>query len=268
MNKKRQTVLATDLDGTWIPLQGVPDNQRDLQKLTKSLQTQNVPVIYVTGRHLPAVEQLIVTHPLPAPNWIICEVGATIYQRDETGKLLLVEDYHQHLQQRVDGYTLKRVQEMLTRFPELHLQEPHNQGRFKLSYYVKPDHYNRLIGQVDELLQTSQIPWNLISSIDPFNGEGLFDLLPLGVSKAYALQWWSQSTQVEKSSIIYAGDSGNDFAAFVAGYRTIVVGNADRRLAERVQQEHKSRGYVDRLYLAQLPATSGVLEGCRAFRIV
>lgn len=268
MNQFPQAVLATDLDGTWIPLSQYPKNQTDLQELTERLKGRSVPVMYVTGRHVEAVEAIIASHPLPAPDWIVCEVGATIYRRDESGSLQTVEEYHNYLQQIVKEYSLQNLRKCFAHVPALRLQEPFNQGRFKLSYYIDPAMYEAAVHQMTEILRQDNIPWNLISSIDPFNGQGLLDLLPRGVSKAFALEWWSKSTEVEYSSIVYAGDSGNDYAAFVAGFRAIVVGNANRQLAEQVRQEHESRGYKNRLHLATEPATSGVLEGCRAFGII
>ena len=56
-----------------------------------------------------------------------------------------------------------------------------------------------------------------------------------------------------------------DWAALVAGYRVIVVANADPELACRVDEYHTDRQWEGRLYLARGPATSGVYEGCRAF---
>jgi hydroxymethylpyrimidine pyrophosphatase-like HAD family hydrolase len=93
----------------------------------------------------------------------------------------------------------------------------------------------------------------------------LIDLLPDGVSKAYSLAWWVESRGEPCESIIYAGDSGNDYAALTAGYQSILVGNADRTLAKKVSDFHQSHGWNDRLFLATQAATSGVLEGFRHF---
>ena len=77
-----------------------------------------------------------------------------------------------------------------------------------------------------------------------------------------------QHAGVKPESLVFAGDSGNDLAALIAGYRTIVVANADRRLAQQVQDAHRAAGWKDRLHLARGRATSGVLEGCRRFELV
>ena len=73
---------------------------------------------------------------------------------------------------------------------------------------------------------------------------------------------------MRRESIVFAGDSGNDLAALTAGYRAILVGNADRSLAHQALQAHQQSNWSDRLYLAREKATSGVLEGCRWFGLV
>ena len=44
-------VLATDLDGTLIPLDGNQQNQSDLQTLAAELERNDVTLVFVTGRH-------------------------------------------------------------------------------------------------------------------------------------------------------------------------------------------------------------------------
>ncbi|HCS55368.1 MAG TPA: hypothetical protein DIW81_27925, partial [Planctomycetaceae bacterium] len=62
-------------------------------------------------------------------------------------------------------------------------------------------------------------------------------------------------------------DSGNDYAAFVSGFRAILVNNTNSKIVDQVAQEHQKLGYTDRMYHAKSSATSGVLEGCRAFQL-
>ena len=103
--------------------------------------------------------------------------------------------------------------------------------------------------------------------MDPFNGGGLIDFLPQQVSKAYALEWWCGFAKHERRAVVFAGDSGNDTAALTAGFRAIVVANADRNVALEVYQVHKKQGWENRLVVADAPATSGLLEGCLRFRL-
>jgi hydroxymethylpyrimidine pyrophosphatase-like HAD family hydrolase len=150
----------------------------------------------------------------------------------------------------------------------LRLQEPEKQGRFKLSFYTDAGRLDELVARVQRELEKSLAPYTIVPSIDPFNGDGLIDVLPATVSKAHALEWLVQHMGSSREAVVFAGDSGNDLAALTAGYRAVLVGNADPLIAEQACQVHGESGWKNRLYLARGQATSGVLEGCRWFRLV
>lgn len=260
------TVLATDLDGTLIPLGDSEPNRRDLACLRTHFKSTDATLVFVTGRHLASAQQAIDEFELPVPDWIICDVGSTICCVSTTGRFESVVDYENCLATRTAGVTLENVRDALRPIAGLRLQEPEKQGRFKLSYYTDQAALSNLAGEVAGCVDG--LPYSIISSIDPFNGDGLIDLLPAGVSKAFALHWWTQHTQRRATDLIFAGDSGNDLAALTAGYRTIVVGNASDEVVRETQQAHAKNGWTDRLHLAQGFATSGVLEGCRAHGLI
>jgi hypothetical protein len=72
--------LATDLDGTFIPLSQIEQNQKDLIILSRELLEWQIGLAFVTGRHFELVQEAIEENLLPHPNWIICDVGTTILQ--------------------------------------------------------------------------------------------------------------------------------------------------------------------------------------------
>ena len=261
-------VLATDLDGTLIPLAGHAKNESDLPILASQLQRSGVTLVFVTGRHLASVRRAIEQFQLPQPDWMICDVGTSIYHRQATGQFSLVEPYQQHLEQIVALMPVVALQKRLESVEELRLQEREKQGRYKLSYYADAAQLEELVSRIQHELDRTGAPYSIIQSVDPFNGDGLIDLLPATVSKAYALQWWVQHRQMDPDSMVFAGDSGNDLAALTAGYRAIVVANACRQLAQKVYYSHRDSGWSNRLYLAQSEATSGLLEGCRWFELI
>lgn len=260
-----RSVLATDLDGTLIPLSGNSQNQADLLTLAEKLRQHEIALTFVTGRHLESVRRAMAEHNLPAPDWIICDVGTTVYKRVGDGELSEVDSYRSHLQSIIASCPIAELRERLSDVAELELQEPEKQGRFKLSYYAPQSEIDSVVRSIHQRLQRDDAPYSIIHSVDPFNGNGLIDLLPRHVSKAYALEWWVEHAGFAKESIVFAGDSGNDLAAFIAGYRTVVVGNTDREIASQVVQHHEANGWQNRLCLAKQPATSGVLEGCHWF---
>lgn len=261
---RRPAVLATDLDGTLIPLEGNEQNRIDLEKLKQHLAERGAVLTFVTGRHRQIVEEAIELHALPQPDWIICDVGTTVYRRSPEGWTQETA-YREHLDGLITLLPIDHLRDALAGVCGLTLQEEPKQGPFKLSYYVQQHELDDVVGRVEAVMDECNAPWSLISSVDPFTGDGLIDLLPRGVSKAYAVEWWRQHCGFEREHVVFAGDSGNDFAALVAGYQVIVVRNADRELARRVEEFHASQQWQGLLYLADAPATSGVLEGCGAF---
>lgn len=260
-------VLATDLDGTLIPLEDQPENQRDLSVLKGELRDQQVTLTFVTGRHLESVADAIDRHCLPEPDWVICDVGTSVY-RHEQGQFHLAEPYVQHLGSIVGEFSTEVVRREFASWNELRPQEDEKQGRFKLSFYCDAEHVPAFVERVKTALANQKIPYGVIGSVDPFNGDGLIDLLPREVSKAHALQWWTQHLGLPNGEAVFAGDSGNDLAALTAGYRSIVVGNAAAEVVRQVRDYYERTSELDKLYIAPKPATSGVLAGCRHFGLI
>ncbi len=253
------------MDGTFIPLDGNEQNQRDLHEIQSELERHNIELMYVTGRHFDLAIDAVQTHGLPSPPWMICDVGASIYQSHSSGKYQQVNAYVQHLSDLVGDYDRIGLISLLRDLGHLRLQEDEKQTRFKLSYYCDADLLEATANRLKQRLVEANAPYRIIASVDPFTGDGLIDLLPQGVSKAHALNWWASHTNCGHRSIIFAGDSGNDLAALTAGYRSIVVGNAESTLAAEVSRAHDAADWSDRLLIAKSPATSGVLEGLRHF---
>ena len=268
-------VLASDLDGTLIPLDDEPQNRADLAALDEQLSSADMQLIYVTGRHLASVLSVMQTAGLPVPNWIIADVGTSIYQRvatsapgsfqPDSSPYQLAPGYAAELAELVGDFSVQRVAELLASISALRLQEAEKQSRFKLSYYVDRQHLEVVHREIAGRLELAAAPYSIVSSVDPFNGDGLIDLLPRQVTKAYGIGWWAAHQGIERCQILYAGDSGNDSAVFAAGFRSIVVGNAAHQVRQSAEQANTQAGWRDRLYLAQQPATSGVLAGLRHF---
>lgn len=259
-----QRILASDMDGTFIPLQGNEENRRDLTELSLLLQQHEVELIYVTGRHKEIVLDAIESEGLPRPDWLICDVGTSIHRRVNKYDYDSVEAYAKHLHQR-SGELPDRLLESISAQQSVEPQGESKQGQFKRSFYCDAGSINVIAREIDFMLREEGATYHVIDSVDPFTGRGLIDLLPRGVTKAYALSWWVAHRGLHSESVIFAGDSGNDLAALIAGYRAIVVGNADRQLAAQIQDHHHANGWPDRLFLANRPATSGVLDGLRHY---
>ena len=186
---ERQT-LATDLDGTLIPLADNSRNEADLHILSARIQEAGLRLVYVTGRHQESVQRAMKAFRLPQPELIICDVGASVVQCPRPGVFTPDESYRNHLEQIVKGLPPSELEKKLPAMEGLRLQEAESQGPFKLSFYAVADRLEILAARLQSQLERLHAPYTLIHSVDPFTGNGLIDLLPEGVSKAGALSWW------------------------------------------------------------------------------
>ncbi|MFG0290147.1 MAG: HAD-IIB family hydrolase [Rhodopirellula sp. JB044] len=285
-SQTRPRVFATDLDGTFIPLSGDEASVEALEQIRGQLAGGAIPFAYVSGRHLEFIFEAIIDDGLPVPDWILCDVGTSVYRnvgKESTSKgtsknaptqETLAEqfqrsgDYDARLDRIIGDTDVENVRSELALLPKFRLQESFKQGRHKLSYYVPSESLDECHRAAQAYLDENSLPYGIISSVDPFNGDGLIDVLPKEVSKAFALDWWCESQDYQREEIVFCGDSGNDYAALVAGYRAVVVGNAGRNLAARVQDAHRSQKWDDRLYLASRRSTAAVLDGLRWFGVL
>jgi sucrose-6F-phosphate phosphohydrolase len=263
-------VLATDLDGTLIPSSMALEDSLErqaLRRLTRCNDAGEIEVVFVTGRHFESVIEVMRKEGLPSPKWVICDVGSSIFVRDQESYQPL-EDYVQQIEQLTGGMDAQSLKPLLQDKCQLQLQEPEKQRRFKLSYYCDAKIMADLVGQIKTLINNARLPFGVISSVDPFNQGGLVDVMPRHVDKAYALDWWSKRKGLNAEEVVFAGDSGNDFAALTCGYRAILVGNATTELANSIRQHHHNNGTIDRLFVATQPTAAGVLQGCVHFGLI
>ena len=267
-NVSSRSVLVTDLDGTLIPLAGCEQHESDLRTLGEELRANDAILVFSSGRHFGSVLQAIDQFLLPTPDWIICDVGTSIFRHSAESTFEPLTSYASHLAEIVSGLPIGDLRTLLRDVDGLQFQEDEKQGPFKLSFYTAAETMRDQVQKLLSILNQHRAPYSIVHSIDPFNGDGLIDLLPKGASKAYALAQWCQHVGLPADGVVFAGDSGNDLAALTSGCRAILVGNADRGLARRVAEIHRKNNWPDRLYLADGSATTGVLEGCYRFGVI
>lgn len=259
--------LASDLDGTLIPMEAAPDQVAALKGIAEARMNTNMGLVYATGRHFESVIEAIEEYQMPEPDWIICDVGSAIYRSKSRG-FAPFQLYESHLRELSRGIERDVVEGLLACVDGLILQAPDHQQQFKISYESAAHTVSALVETVNGILERERLPFECMGSLDPFLNCGLLDVLPKGVSKAYALLWLSTHADFKPDEVVFSGDSGNDYAALVSGFRAIVVANASEGLADRVEESLTKRNLVDRLYRANGKATSGVLEGCRFYGLI
>ncbi len=258
-------LLATDLDGTYLPQAGDSDNSADLQTLQQLLSEHDVRLAYVTGRYFDSVAEAIQNYQLGKAEWIVCNVGTEVMIQESSGQYQGSCEYQETLRHRVENQSIQLYAEDLIRWPGLEHQESEKQGEFKLSFYANVDELVSHATKLDAWLKEKKLPYQTTHSIDPSGQQGLIDLLPIGVDKAFAIHWIAHHYGLCTEDILFCGDSGNDRAALMDAFRGLLVSNAHPTLRDEVQQHHRSKGTESRLFSASKPATSGVLEGVRHF---
>ncbi len=258
----RARVLATDLDGTLIPLPDSQANLQDLRTLGDLLREGDHPLIFATGRSFDSTMEAISSHGLPTPDWIVCDVGSAIYRREDDAYIAYAP-YVSHLRDLVQDFDRARIEQRMATLEGLQLQEAVHQQEFKISFLSPPELLEELVSALEKACREEGLPFSPMGCIDPFDNCGLIDILPIGVNKGYALIWLATHADFDPSEVVFSGDSGNDFAALVCGFRATVVSNASQEVRTRVTGEVDRLGYTERVFYATKAATSGVLEGAR-----
>lgn len=221
---------------------------------------------YVTGRHLSLAQAGIAEFGLPEPDWFVCDVGTSVY-RKTNGGFEPDEAYREAMRTAFGGLSGDDVRAAIGAIEGLDLQEAEKQAEFKVSYYTegRPEAF---LETVQSRLDAARAKVNLVASFDPVTERGLLDVLPAGVAKDSAVRYLHDAAGVDEEHLVYAGDSGNDRAAMLAGYRVIVVGNADEGLKKDLGIESVAQGTAERIYFAEHPYARGVLEGLQHFGFV
>jgi sucrose-6F-phosphate phosphohydrolase len=259
-------MLATDMDGTIIPLEVNPERKGEIVRFREEVEGKlDFTLAYVTGRDLRLAEKGIRQHELPLPDILVCDVGTSVYHRTDRG---FEEDpeYVRLMEEARGGLDVRDVQHELAHLPELLLQAEEKQTASKLSYHLthESDHQEVVATVQNSLLEMGGY-LQAVYSVGAPHGTGLLDLLPNGVAKDFAIQYLHEHTGVHSDALVYAGDSGNDLAAMLTGFKVVVVGNATPGLKEELTTRGRETGIFHRLYFAQRFYVAGVMEGCKHF---
>ncbi len=254
--------LATDLDGTLIPLDNNGNSKKSLCEIDRRHKAnEQLQLIFITGRHLSSVLALYEKINLPVPDIIVCDVGTSIY-RYVYNSWLPVKKYSQHLSSLIQNKNRSKVEESLSSITGLTLQEKEKQAEFKISYYVNSEMLPSVLSKIKDVILIANLPFNVVHSIDPFTGGGLIDILPKGVTKKYALEWMIEESVIDSAALFYAGDSGNDREVFLSGIKSIIVNNASAELKNEIKEKSSD---LSKLFFSSHKSVEGVLEGCDYF---
>ena len=244
-------LLCTDLDRTIIP-NGVQLEHPEARACFRQLcALPEVTLVYVTGRHQSLVKQAVEQYALPTPDFAITDVGTRIYKllRGEWYELL---PWQEQIAADWQGKSHEQLQQVLSRFSTLVLQEPSKQNDFKLSYYLPLDaDRGKIFKEAETLLTQMGVEASLIWSVDALEHVGLLDILPRSATKLHAVEFLQQQLGYHREESIFAGDSGNDLPVLASPIPAILVANADQQIKQQAQQLAEENGCPKSLYLAQ-----------------
>lgn len=230
-------LLATDLDGTFLA--GDANARTSLYRLIT--RHPDIQLAFVTGRGLESVLPLLSDPTLPTPDFIICDVGATVVDGTEC---LPIQPLQNELEQRWPGE--QAVMSAFADFPELERQEVPQQRR--CSYYCKLEAVDARVYE-----RASELGCDVLYSAGHY-----LDILPQGVNKGSTLRKLVKQIGIDPQDVIVAGDTLNDLAMMQVGFKGVCVGRSEPALLE-------STANLPQILHAQPPGCGGILEALNHF---
>lgn len=265
-------LICTDLDRTLLPNGSQPESPGARDVFSRLVSRPEVALAYVSGRHRELVEEAIREYCLPVPDWVIGDVGTTIYQAGQCEWRHWTE-WENDIAADWRGRTARDLRSLFNDLPALRLQEEAKQNRFKLSYYLSTQwDIEALQQEMMHRLAAQNLATSLIYSVDEAAEIGLLDVLPARATKLHAVEFLMQQQGFEVQGTVFAGDSGNDLPVIVSRIQSVLVANADPAVVEQAQALVGQQGHSDAYYLARGGFlgmngnySAGILEGVAHF---
>ncbi len=266
-------LLCTDLDRTLIPNGPHPESPGARRRFAALAARSEVTLAYVTGRHRALIEEAINTYRLPLPDFVIGDVGTTLYRVGADRSWEHVDAWEEEIARDWGGHNHAEVRAALHGVPGLRLQERSRQNRLKLSFYLP------LYLEIDGLAATIRsrldglgVRARLIWSVDDIADIGLLDVLPERASKHHAIEALMRMEGFPDTHTVFCGDSGNDLEVLVSPVRSVLVANSRHDVQDLALELADEAGTLDRLYIAQGGwhgmngnYAGGILEGVAHF---
>ena len=262
-------LLCTDLDRTLIPNGPQPESPDARGLFAALVADARVVLAYVTGRHRELVEQAMDQYGLPQPDFVIGDVGTTIYRIAPDGTWLTDSTWEEQIGSDWNGMSNLDLQALLRDISALHPQEAHKQNTHKLSYYHALDADREAISRaINSHLQSRRVQARLVWSVDEPAAIGLLDILPRAASKYHAVAWLQRELGFSDNDTVFSGDSGNDIEVLASPVPAVLVANSEPDVRDEALRQAAAGGHSDRLYIARGKFqgmngnySAGILEG-------
>ena len=263
-----QLLICTDLDRTVLPNGSQAESAGARSRFATLAARPEVTLAYVTGRDQQLVRKAINNYCLPQPDYVISDVGTTIYETDGDNWQLWHE-WQQEIAPDWMGLEQSDIRKLLLDMMDLQLQEASKQNLYKSSFYVPLyADTDTLSASIHQRLETRGIRANLVWSIDEPREVGLLDILPARASKKHAVFFLMRRNSFTLDDTVFAGDSGNDLPVLASEIPAVLVANASDEVRREALDQAATSGHADALYIARGDFmgmngnyTAGVLEG-------
>lgn len=265
-------ILATDLDRTLLPNGSWEADEEAIDLFNELTEKQGILVVYVTGRNLALTENAIREYGVRYPDVLCGDVGTSI-RKYGNGGWQFDDGWVAHVRRTSPKWDAAGIREAVSGIDGMREQEAEHLNQFKQSYYVEHDRNDTVLKQVEERVK-GRFDEVIVYSFDSQDGKGLLDFLPASATKQTALEYVATAYKTAKEDVVFCGDSGNDIFPLTAGFRGVLVRNADDQLVANV---HKAiaenpglKAYFAKGGFRGLNGyyTSGVLEGAFHYGIL
>lgn len=245
-------LICTDLDRTLLPNGSQPESANARSYFGNLVAHPEITLAYVSGRHRSLVEQAILEYNLPMPDFVVGDVGTTIYQVGVEKKWMLQPAWQLEIAKDWKGKSHADLRELLADFKQLKLQEQAKQNDFKLSYYTSLQiEQGSVIADIKTRLSAAGVRASLIWSVDEETNVGLLDVLPERANKFHAVEALMKQCDFGLENTVFCGDSGNDIEVLVSPVPGVLVANSQSEIQTLARELAYKNGHEDQLYLAQ-----------------
>ncbi len=264
-------LICTDLDRTLIPNGPQVADKAAHQKFVNLVAHPEIELAYVSGRNKSLVLDAIDEYRLPNPDYVIADVGTTIYsvETSDATQWHLWDSWQDEIASNWHGYSHDQLAEWLLDIAGLRLQEKEKQSPYKLSYYVTSDKINKsYIDSIEAVLKSKDVAASIIYSINEVSDTGLIDILPENATKLHAIEFLMKHQGYSYADTVYSGDSGNDLPVLTSRIDSVLVNNATQEVKSMAIEMALANGTSDHLYIASGETlasngyySAGILEG-------
>ncbi|MEE4660208.1 MAG: glucosylglycerol-phosphate synthase [Halieaceae bacterium] len=233
-------LLATDLDGTFLG--GSAEARFNLYQLIQS--RDDIQLVFVTGRGMENVLPLLADPSIPIPDYVIADVGASVYKGANQVPVLEIQESIDELWpgERV-------VADALEHISALQRQEVPQERR--CSFFCEAHHIDDEVRRIVDELGCDML----------FSAGKYFDVLPKGVNKGSTLKRLLEHLNVSHDEVLVAGDTLNDLSMLRLDIPGVCVGESERELLDVTQD-------LESTYHARSPGAGGIIEAIDHFRLL